>query len=62
MKGKKGCKSDGGKVGNANVLREAEERKKGGRTKRASGGRAGSDKSPMSSAAAMEGRSEKSAH
>lgn len=71
MKGKKDCKAGGGGVlpmkasGNPNVIKEAEEKKRGGkvmkaeggksahrmdRARRASGGRVGSDKNPFSSA------------
>ncbi len=83
----KSCKKKGGRAkkesggatayagGESNVVKEAKERKKGGRDaggrfakasggriKKASGGRSGSDKSPLSSAAKMSARSDSTSH
>ncbi len=83
----KTCKGKGGRAkketggptpynaAESNVVKEAKERKKGGRdtggrvqkaaggrTKRASGGRSGADKSPLSSAAKMSPRSDATSH
>ncbi len=62
----KACRAKGGKVqnagGNPDVEKDAEKRKCGGKIKRASGGRAGSDKSPFSSAAKIGNRSDSTSH